>query len=850
MIVEGKYLQRINSDLGAELAPFELADTFMHFGENGSSNASKKPLWVCGKTWNYKGNEYFLITYGSFKGGSKFQLASYDMKEQTPQFRKAHNDQIKEIEEKARKIKEKARVDGVAKWKPKYYSCSPSSDVTHEYLGRKSIKGNHRARVDYRNTLLIPVEGLDEDLNYTFEGVQMIYRNADNNQWVKFYNTGLVKKGSFTRVVEFDVKKTEFVYLCEGFATGCTIYMATNVPTVCAFDSGNLDVVVEKLKSLNPDIKIIIAADDDFQTIINGKQFNVGISKAIACQKKFPNVTYKKPKFTYRNDETDFNDLHILEGIEVVTEQLRINRAEFTDVILLGHDDHKEFFYLCTQSKSIVSLTASQHKGEHLKAIANEKYWAEKYGWRKDKDGNMYPNWNLISDKLLEKQRDLGQFDYKLVRGLGVWEDEGRVLVNFGQGVYDAKTRETKSNIDPHLKSKNFYDASTGDHINFDDELTDDEAIIVGEAIRALNFKNDHDYVFVMGFLAIANVFGALSWRPHLWVTAPAGSGKSWIIKKLRELVYFHIAFRKAPSVAGVEQNVGSHAKLVVIDEAEASERVDAIVEIARQSSTLGAGLNGKGTTNGKGMLTEMNACFMMASIQPPHFTEKADESRFFIVDMNSNENQTMEEFSEIENKFKAIEGMGQRLMVRMVNNIETLHQNIEVAKRVLRSLKVSAREADQLAPIIAGFVMFFSKQKISDDVVINVINKMGLSKSDYVERNEEKQDERVYTALMMLQLNNHGLTVAEGLKASIEANRTHSDLQSHGMLWVEKHNALFIAANAPLLDRKMKGFNQHNFRKVLERSPNFMKKNVVQRVSWAASGMAKGFYLKVNVLP
>jgi phage/plasmid primase-like uncharacterized protein len=849
MIIPEQHLAKINADLGVELSPFELNNEFQHFGVNGLKNATKKPIWVCGKTWEYKGNAYFYVQYGDFRGGSKFQLASYDIKEQNAQFKKAHNEQIKEIEERAKKEKEEKRKAGIEKWRPRFYQCSPTGNGVHEYLGKKLITGNFRARVDYKNTLLIPLESLDDDLNYTFEGVQMIFRDAETNQWKKLYNSGVVKKGSFCRVTEFDLKKTEFLYLCEGYATACSVYMATGIATVAAFDSNNLDVVIESLKKLNADIKIIICADDDFQTMINGKQVNVGILKALSCQKKFQNVTYRKPRFSHRIDETDFNDLHILDGIDTVRDQLKINRAEFTDVILLGHLNHDEFYYLCTQSKSIVSLKASQHKGEHLKAIANEKYWAEKYGYKKHPEtGEIFPNWTKISDTLLEKQREVGIFDPRRVRGQGVWDDEGRVLVNYGQGVYDVEKKLCMSNIDPHLGSKNFYNAGSGDLINFDDELTDEESLKIADAIKSLNFKNEYDYVFVIGFIAIANVFGSLPWRPHLWITAPSGSGKSWIIKRLYSLIHFSFYIKRG-TLAGVQQFLDNHAKCVVYDEAEASEEVERVVQMARECSTNDGALVVRGSTGGKARVSENNACFLMTSIEPP-VMNKADDSRFFIVDMNSNEKQGSEEFESIKKKFDAIEGMSVRLMVRLVNNIPTLRKNIEVAKRALRNKGITARESDQLAPIIAGFYLFFTRGELAEDLVHQILIKMGVEKSDYVERNEEKQENRVYSALMMLPLNNQGLTVSEAIRASIDAKKTHADLQSHGMIWSEKHNALFIASTAPMLDRKMLAFKLHNFRKVLERSPNFVQKNHVQRVSWSASGLAKGILINVNVIP
>ncbi len=850
MIIPQEHLERINNDLGAQLPPFECNNEFHHFGVNGLRNASKKPLWSIGKVWEFKGNAYYIVQYGDFRGGSKFQLASYKISEQSAGFKKEHNEQIKAMEERAKKEREEKRKSGIEKWKPRFYQCPPGEKVpVHEYLKGKSLESNYRARVDYRHTLMIPLETIDEDLNYTFEGVQMVYRHEENFKWMKSYNTGVVKKGSFTRVTEFEAKKAEFIYLCEGYATACSVYFATGVPTVCAFDSNNLDVVIEKLKLLNPDVKIIICADDDFQTIINGKQVNVGIMKALACQRKFQNVTYRKPKFATRIDETDFNDLHILEGIDAVRDQLKINRAEFTDVILLGHSNLEDFYYLSTQTRNIVTLSPSKHKAEWLKALANEKYWAEKYGHKKDKiTGEMIPDWTRISDTILQRQRDIGEFNPRLIRGLGVWSDEGRIFVNYGQGVYKASEKTCVSNIDPHLGSKNFYSATNGDLVNFDDELTDDEMMKIATAVRALNFKNDHDYVYILGFIAAANVFGALDWRPHLWLTAPAGSGKSWVLKRLADLIYYHISLKKPPTVAGAEQIIGRHAKVTVIDEAEASERTEALVEMARQASTLEGGIVAKGTADGQGAVTEVNTCFMMASIEPPHFTSQADDTRFFIVDLKTNEGQTIDEFLEIEKMFDEIKGMGQRLMVRMVNNIDLFKRNIVVAKNALRVKKITAREADQLAPIISGFIMFFGRSEINEELVHKVIEKMDLIKSDYLERNEDDQSERVYSALMMLQINNMGLTMREALKTSQESNKTHSDLLAHGVLWSEKHQCAFFAATAPLLDRKMKNFGIGNWRKVLERSPAFVRKNVSHRAEWAASGVSKGMLLSITL--
>jgi phage/plasmid primase-like uncharacterized protein len=838
--ITASHLAKISLDLGAEITPFPIDNNFHHFtaGKKGS-----KPIWAIGRSWDYKGNTYYIIQYGDFRGGSKFQLSNYDVKEQTATFKKHHNEQMKQLEEKNKREREEKRQAGIDKYKKQFYECQPNGPVS-EYLKRKQIDSNYMGRVNYRNTLFIPVENyLDEKI--TFEGVQMIFRDDETGAWKKVFNTGLVKKGAFTRVSDFDIRKTEIIYLCEGYATACSVFMATGVPTICAFDSGNLGFVIETIKIMNPDIKVIICADDDFQTVINGRQFNVGINKALECQKKFQNVTYRKPIFGSRINETDFNDLHILEGLEIVREQLKINRGEFTDVILLGHVDHNEFYYLSTQSKTIINLKGHQHKGEHLKAIANEKFWAEKYGSKKDKDGNVQPNWTKIADTLLERQRDIGPFDLKKMRGLGVWDDEGRIFVNIGSGVYSSERQHVMSNIDPHLATKNFYKNEPSDMVNFDDELTDEECLAIIKAFQHLRFKNEFDFFYVTGFLAIANCFAALNWRPHLWVSGPAGSGKSWTLKQMGKLIHYRLPV-KGSTVSGIKQELNCHAKCVVYDEAEASQMLDSVVELARQCSTKNDDKILRGTTFGQAISYEANACFLMGSIEPPRMN-KADDSRFFLIEMIDLKDQTNAEFDLIHEKFKAIEGMGKRLMVRCVKNFTTLLKNIELCKKMLREKGVGSREADQLATIMGGFVLMNTKGIIGQALFDEVFEKVGIGASDYTERNEsDTTGDDAYWNFMSLQIGGPGnsLTIADCVEKARNGANSTPELAAHGIEWVGGEK-LFVASNNANFDAKMERIGVRNFRMLVKRSEFFVETKKM-RVKMRGNKSIRGIILRV----
>lgn len=841
-----EHLSKISLDLGSEISAFPLDGNYHHFSID---KRSKKPLWACGRVWEYKGNWYYIVQYGDFRSQVKFHLASYDVKEQTSAFRKAHNEIQKEMEEKAARLKEEKRKAGIDKWKPRFYDCKADSPVS-EYLKKKGLESNYRGRTNYRNTLLVPVETFHEEDGLTFEGVQMIFRDEESGSWMKVFNEGLVKKGSFTRVSEFELIKTEIIYIAEGYATACSVFAATATPTVCAFDSGNLTFVIEVLKKINPDIKIIICADDDFQTVINGRQVNVGINAALYCQKKYQNVTYRKPVFKSRVDETDFNDLHILEGLDVVREQLKIARGEFTDIILLGHVEHQYFYYLSTQSKTIIKLSAPQHDGKYLAGLATEKYWMEKYGSRKDKNGNDLPDWTKIRDTLLERQRDIGPFDLKKMRGLGVWEDDDRIFVNHGSGVYSSERGHSLSNIDPHLGTKNFYKNAPSDQLNFDDELTDEECIDIIRAFQLLRFKNDFDFFYVTGFIAIANIFQALEWRPHLWISAKAGSGKSWTLKQISNLIHYRIKVKDS-SAAGIKQRLGCEAQMVIYDEAEPHmPHVQSVLDFARQCSTKNNDEMLRGTADGQAMSWEAHACFLLGSITVPSF-KKEDDRRFFLVEMETLENQTPEEMQMIEDAFEKIEKYGKRLLVRMVKNFSTLQTNIKLCRKFLRLKNIGAGESDQLATVMAGFIMLNTKSVVTQKIFDEVWNTVKLNESDYMERNEvDNTADDAALALFNLILDRSSMKNINFYIESFKNGHNHfPELDSHGCELVQEKDGLklFVASTNANLDQKMEAVGVKNFRQALKRSEFHI--GMVKRRSKLFKGQQRrGHLLKVTV--
>jgi len=131
----------------------------------------------------------------------------------------------------------------------------------------------------------------------------------------KRFLSGGRKKGCFHHIGVLEDGKP--IVITEGYATGASVHMATHQPTIIAFDAGNLDPVIEELKRAYPRSPILIAGDDD-----HWKEHNVGREKAEQVVNKYGcSVVFPRFKNT-ETKPTDFNDLHVLEGVSIVKEQL------------------------------------------------------------------------------------------------------------------------------------------------------------------------------------------------------------------------------------------------------------------------------------------------------------------------------------------------------------------------------------------------------------------------------------------------------------------------------------------------------------------------------------------------
>ena len=149
----------------------------------------------------------------------------------------------------------------------------------HLYLDRKEIQCIG-ARV-LGDELLIPVKHSAKEL----VGLQRIYPDG-----TKRFVKGTPLAGGYCTLGT--PSKDGTVVICEGYATGVSIHLATGWCVVVAFNAGNLRAVTDKIRKALPSARIIIGADDDAFT-----EGNPGLAAAASAAVK------RQPRHTQRVGE-------------------------------------------------------------------------------------------------------------------------------------------------------------------------------------------------------------------------------------------------------------------------------------------------------------------------------------------------------------------------------------------------------------------------------------------------------------------------------------------------------------------------------------------------------------------
>lgn len=214
-------------------------------------------------------------------------------------------ERLEEAQKKMREAYEKAEsalttVNEQASTVAQNIFSSAQQCITNSYLNKKDVRSY--GIKEYKNCLVVPL--------YDVLGKLWALQFIDTEGNKRFLSGGK-KKGCFFAIGSLE--GAEKAFICEGYATGATIYECMQIPVIVAFDAGNLKPVAESIHNKYPQLKLFICADNDAYG-----EINTGVEKAKeAAQVSGAQVIIPQFKDT-STKPTDFNDLMILEGKDAV----------------------------------------------------------------------------------------------------------------------------------------------------------------------------------------------------------------------------------------------------------------------------------------------------------------------------------------------------------------------------------------------------------------------------------------------------------------------------------------------------------------------------------------------------
>lgn len=201
-------------------------------------------------------------------------------------------------------------------------------DGDSEYLKRKGVNP-FGVRFTPSGAVVVPVG----DAAGRVHGLQIIRTAAQARERRRpakeFWPPGVAKKGHFHLIGA----PGQVVLVAEGYATAASLHMATSLAVAVAFDAGNLAPVCAALRKRYRTIHILVCADDDAFT-----DGNPGVTAASAAAMEvggawikpvFANEAARAAKHAANGAKlTDFNDLHVTDGLRAVGAQIEARLSE------------------------------------------------------------------------------------------------------------------------------------------------------------------------------------------------------------------------------------------------------------------------------------------------------------------------------------------------------------------------------------------------------------------------------------------------------------------------------------------------------------------------------------------
>lgn len=371
--------------------------------------------------------------------------------------------------------------------------------------------------------------------------------------------------------------------------------------------------------------------------------------------------------------------------------------------------------YMANGSNQVLSMTASSHTKNNLLELASLQHWENTApGGR---SGG--PNWDMAINAMLQQSQRTGIYDPDMTRGRGAWWDDGRPTIHLGNRVIVAGDEYPVHRV----PSRYIYEQALELPVNLHNPLNTTEAHELVKICNRISWEKPVNGMMLSGWIVCSVVCGALRWRPHIWITGGAGSGKSTVMNEIIKRCMGRMALyvKGDTTKAGLQQFLQHDALGVIFDEAEserksAAARIDEIMQLVTVSSSEDEALTLKGSAGGKSVSYKIRSCFAFSSITT-NIKQHAARTRVSVLGMRRNTApDAKQQFERLCEHIESVltKQWSERLHARIIRLIPVIRHNTEIFSNAGAAVLGSKRLGDQIGSLLAGAYALHSTNQIT----------------------------------------------------------------------------------------------------------------------------------------
>ena len=413
---------------------------------------------------------------------------------------------------------------------------------------------------------------------------------------------------------------------------------------------------------------------------------------------------------------------------------------------VLGYDG-SEYFLFSHIKKQIMSVRKSSFDDLGLAEMAPLNWWELNFPGRSGVSRGAAFEW------LIQAAHARGIYDPTRVRGRGCWRDNGRFVFHYGSHL----TIDGQYSPIEAIESAFVYPMAHAMPKPADVTLSDDEGrhlLAVAEMVR---WSMPGSAALMAGWAFLAPICGALKWRPHIWITGGAGSGKTTVQRDFCVALTagYSIYAQGGSSEAGIRQRLKADSRPVLMDESESNDegekrRIEGILALIRQSSSESQAETLKGTVSGHAQHFHVRSMFCLASINV-NLEKQADSDRITKLIIRPQAlGGGLDHWEKLEDELHKISTdrtISNRLMSRAMGMLPVISEAVHVFVRAAAKRFSSQRIGDQFGTLLAGCWCLTQNHVPSDAEALELIDRYNWT--EHVEEGELDDSRKALSILM-----------------------------------------------------------------------------------------------------